>query len=124
MRVSQFLVIVPVLAQALLGIAVAGLHFYREWRSAAGDRLSALYRAQFELPVLFYAGSLFAYAMRIVDERVLFFAMLFVLAQLAGCLAGLLFESDNAAAAASLLSVLAAAGLWAMIGLHFFNSGF
>lgn len=123
MRVSQFVMIVPMLLQAVLGLAVAASYFHREWSGGAGKRLAGAYRAQFELPVLFYAGSLVAYAMRIVDERIIFFAMLFALAQVAGTAASL-SGRDTPTAAASLVSVFSAAGLWTMIGLYFFKSGF
>ncbi|MBU1212885.1 MAG: hypothetical protein KJ587_16670 [Alphaproteobacteria bacterium] len=124
MRVSQFLIIVPVLVQVALALLVAGLCWWRSSRSSGSGRLDAAYRAQFELPVLFYAGSLFAFAMRIVDERILFFATLFALAQVTGAVFGLLLRNENGQAVAGLVSVFAAAALWVMIAAHVVNSGF
>lgn len=124
MRVSQYLMIVPVLLQAALALAVAGLYWWRSWKASAGVELTESYRAQFELPVLFYAGGFFAYAMRIVDERVLFFATLFALAQVTGVVFGLFFRNENGQIATALVSVFAAAAMWVMIAAHFFNSGF
>ncbi len=124
MRVSQFLMIVPVLLQAVLTLAVSAFYWHRQMTGAVGDRLASTYRAQFDLPVLFYAGSLFAYAMRIVDVRILIFATLFALAQSIGVASGLRLDSGKGQAVANLASVLAVAGLWAMIALHFFHSGF
>ncbi|KUO58379.1 MAG: hypothetical protein APF80_05660 [Alphaproteobacteria bacterium BRH_c36] len=124
MRVSQFLIIVQVMVQVALGLVVAGLFWWRR-SSASGDgRLDEAYRGQFELPVLFYAGSLFAFAMRIVDERILFFATLFALAQVTGAVFGLLLRNEKGQAVAGLVSVFAAAVLWVMIAAHFVNSGF
>lgn len=124
MRVSQLLIIVPVLAQVALSLAVCALYWWRQWSNSDSEPLRTAYRAQFELPVLFYAGSLFAYAVRIVDVGILFFAMLFALAQTASVITGLKWANPKVQFTADALSVLAVAALWFMIARYFFFSGF
>lgn len=124
MRVSQLLLIVPVLIQAVLSIAVCLLYWLEQWKRQPFDGLAGVYRAQFELPLLFYAASLFAYALRIVDVRLLFFATLFAVSQATATVVALRSQEAATSTAAQFASVLAVGGLWAMIGWQLFNSGF
>lgn len=124
MRVSQFLIVVPLLMQAVLSLMVVAIYWRRRLLGAPHERLAACYRSQFELPVLFYAGALSAFAMRIVDEWVLFFGMLFVLSEAVVIVAMLALESRKVQVSASLVAVTAAAMLWATIALQFIHSGF
>lgn len=124
MRVSQFLIIVPALVQVLLTL-VLFVPYWRERLSAKdGGRFADVYRAQFELPVLFYAAVLFAYAMRLVDAGILFLALLFVLSQIVEVVSVLAIENSSVRTAAAWVAALAVLGLWAKIAAHFAIAGF
>lgn len=124
MRVSQFLMIVPVLVQVMLTVAL----FVPLWRErltgTQGGRFAAVYRAQFELPVLFYVASLFAYAMRLVDAGVLFLALLFVLSQIVEAVSALAIGKGSVCNGAAFVAALAVIGMWAKIAAHFAFAGF
>ena len=124
MRVSQCLIIVPVLVQVLLTLVLFAPN-WRERLSGKGEgRFADVYRAQFELPVLFYAAALFAYAMRLVDAGILFLALLFVLSQIVEVVSALAIENSSARSAAAWVAALAVLGMWAKIAAHFAFAGF
>ncbi len=139
MRVSQFLIVIPVLAEILLILAVATAaliarafaapttevkaapgHGSRDWDTAYRERLG--------LPLVFLATALLVYGLRLVDERVLFLASLFFVADLAA--AGLrLFAfdargADRRVAVAQIVGLSAIAALAVIVGLHFVHAGF
>jgi MAPEG family protein len=128
MRVSQFLIVVPALVQVMLTLVL----FVPSWRERlgrgpagpSGGRYTDVYRAQFELPVLFYAAALFAYAMRLVDPWLLFLAVLFVLAQIVEAVSALAFGNRSARSVAVCVAALAALGMWVNIAAHFAVAGF
>lgn len=128
MRVSQFLIVVPVLVQVMLTMVL----FVPHWRkrpggglgASSGGRFTDLYRAQFELPVLFYAAALFAYAMRLVDQWTLFLAVLFMLAQIVDAVSALALGNRVARSVAVCVAALAALGMWIKIAAHFAVAGF
>jgi hypothetical protein len=123
-RVSQFLIFVPVLMQVSVSLLVTA-RYWQHWLSGGFDEVIAdCYRAQFEMPVLFYGAALSAFALRIVDERFLFFAALFAFAEGVGAVALLAFSNKSLRASSSLAAALAAAALWGIIALHFVFSGF
>jgi len=103
MRMAQNLILLPVLVQVMLTFAVmillvrARARSMRErgqgiedmalageadWSTAA-RRVSASFRNQFELPVLFYVACAFALAMRAVDVWFFALAWLFVASRVA-----------------------------------------
>ena len=124
MRVSQFLIILPVLAQVLLTLALFVSYWRERLSGVEGGRFAEVYRAQFELPVLFYAAVLFAYAMRLVDAGILFLAVLFVLSQIVEAVSALAIENSSLRSASAWVAALAVFGVWAKIAAHFAFAGF
>lgn len=124
MRVSQYLIIIPVLAQVIVTLAVCAAHHVNSFQGRSNDHLKKTYSEQFELPVLFYAASAFAYAFRIIDEWQLAFALLFVVAHMVHTILGSAGMSTTTRHTASLLAVLAVASMWFKIAMHFAQSGF
>lgn len=102
MRVSQTLILIPVLMQVGLTLCLFPFLFLRRARSMKergqrpndialandGDwsedarKLANNYKSQFELPVLFYVIALFAYALRLVDVWMLGLAVVFAVSRI------------------------------------------
>jgi len=124
MRVSQFLIILPVALQVIVTFILFGFHWRTRLAGEGSNRFTEVYRAQFELPVLFYGAALFGYAMRIIDPWHLFFAVLFVLAQVTEAGGVLVLNSGGVRTAAVLVAAFAVLGMWLMIAAHFSVAGF
>ncbi len=102
MRIAQNLILLPVVAQVVLTLIILGILPIARARSMrersqklqdvaiAGDRdwndfarkVSASYKSQFELPVLFYVACGFALTARMIDTAFLALAVAFVLARI------------------------------------------
>lgn len=143
MRVSQFLIVVPMLAQIalILGVgagALLGRVFSREGdcRLNGGDggsspigRWKLAFNERLGLPLLFLLSGLLAYSLRLIDERVLFVASVFVFADGAAAVLRILARgpscrAERRVAAAQFVGLLAIAALSAIIAAHFVRSGF
>lgn len=123
MRVAQLLILVPVLVQVGLTFCLWALFWYREFVSRRSERVADCYRSMFELPVLFYAAALFGYTMRVVDERLLFAAVAFVVFQIVQTVIGLRSGHGLGHQISSVGSGLAVALMWLIVGGHLAVSG-
>lgn len=122
MRVSQFLIVVPVLAVVGIGFAVIAVDTWRRLRGESG--LGRAYQAQFELPVLFYAGCLFAHGFRLVDEYVLGAAVMFVIAHFAQSLLQVHGSNAQGGLWARTAGLVSLGVVWSVVAAHFLVAGF
>lgn len=133
MRVSQFLIFLPLAIEAALAALVAVAVWLSALqgvdRSRSQDSLGRALSERFELPVLFYSGALTAYAMRLVDLEVMVFATLFVIADIVATVArtgpGVRQTwGGRLLAIAQLVALAAVVGIWGRLAMHFVEAGF
>ncbi len=124
MRVTQYLIVVPILAQVAVTLTVWCTHWLAEIRGLKTAALENANKKQFELPLLFYSAVAFAYSFRLVDEWQLLMALGFVLSF--AIATSLEVFSGNHAVAAVILAIaaLAVTGMWIRIAAHFATAGF
>lgn len=124
MRFTQYLIVIPVLAQVAVTLTVWCAHWLAELRGSKIGALASANKKQFELPLLFYSASAFAYSFRLVDEWQLLMALGFVLSfTLATSLE--VFSGNHTVVAVILaIAALAVAGMWISIAAHFASAGF
>ncbi|MCH9808367.1 MAG: hypothetical protein K0U74_11595 [Alphaproteobacteria bacterium] len=124
MRVSQLLILIPVFVQVILTLMVFAVCWRRRSAGPSGDQLAGLYGSLFQLPVLFYVATAFAFSMRAIDERMLLAAMAFVVAQLVEVTMAIGSGSGGGNSLCMAASGVAVATMWGLIGLQLFASGF
>lgn len=124
MRVSQYLIVIPVLAQVAVTLTVWVTHWLAEAKGSNTPSLTAAKNQQFELPLLFYTACAFAYSFRLVDEWQLLLALGFVLALALGMLRGAYSAKPATLRASLALAALAVTAMWLKIAAHFATAGF
>lgn len=143
-RMAQNLILLPVFAQVLLTFGVLIVLGQRRRRSIAirrqtiqamalardGDwEIPALlaanhFKNQFELPVLFYAGTAFALVTRNVDMAMFLLAWLFVVSRLVHTAVHLGSNVIVWRGSAYLVGFAALVGLWGLLAVRVVWSGF
>ena len=122
MRVSQLLIFVPVLALVVVSLTVLGADVLQRKSEHSGLLLAR--RLQFELPVFFLSGCLFAYAVRRVDEWVLAAALAFVVAHFVQTFMAVASDNGKRSDVAELAAFVAVAMLWLTVAIGLLASGF